>query len=408
MEGSFTPVLSTIDLLAVIGNDTTLRRVASTNGGEFAGPCPFCQGVDRFRVQPNHPGGKGLWYCRGCGEERWHDAIDYVRRRDGLSFREACDRLGVIVQQARATTRRNPPKAKPTVKQEATLPTWDTAAALAVVEECEAALWADAGAKARKWLTARGLADDTLRHWRLGYSAGQEAHGLFVPRGIVIPCFVGKSLWYIKVRRPVPPLPGRKYKHVKGGRPALYGLDFLSGKDAVVICEGEFDAMLLWQEAGDLVDTVAVGSATNRPALPFLAHLAGATRWLVSLDNDADKAAAWWGRLSGRVRRVKPLQGNDLTDFHLAGGNLRRWVSYSLERLAMETQSFSERLDELDKVVHDHEARLTDLEADLEAGLLPRCQVCGRTVYGWPERGPGPGVVCLDCLIEGETEISRQ
>src|SRR5918911_531970 len=58
---------------------------------EYAGPCPFCGGRDRFRVQP----AKGRWWCRGCSDgSRWQDAIGYVRRREGLGFTEACRRLG--------------------------------------------------------------------------------------------------------------------------------------------------------------------------------------------------------------------------------------------------------------------------------------------------------------------------
>src|SRR2546430_13712324 len=78
-------------LLGLIGADTRLKKVASTGGGEYAGPCPFCGGRDRFRVQPE----KGRWWCRGCsGGPRWQDAIGYVRRREGLGFAEACERLG--------------------------------------------------------------------------------------------------------------------------------------------------------------------------------------------------------------------------------------------------------------------------------------------------------------------------
>ena len=75
------------DLLGLIGADTRLKKVASTGGGEYAGPCPFCGGRDRFRVQPE----KGRWWCRGCSDgPRWQDAIGYVRRREGLGFAEAC------------------------------------------------------------------------------------------------------------------------------------------------------------------------------------------------------------------------------------------------------------------------------------------------------------------------------
>ena len=47
-----TEAIRQVDLLALIGRDVQLRRVASTNGGEWAGPCPFCGGHDRFRVWP--------------------------------------------------------------------------------------------------------------------------------------------------------------------------------------------------------------------------------------------------------------------------------------------------------------------------------------------------------------------
>ncbi len=61
------------DLLSLLGNDTQLRRVSSTDSGEYAGPCPFCQGTDRFRVWPYAE--KPRWWCRQCG--RKGDLIDY-------------------------------------------------------------------------------------------------------------------------------------------------------------------------------------------------------------------------------------------------------------------------------------------------------------------------------------------
>src|SRR5450759_324100 len=81
---------ATPDLLDLIGRDVTLRRVASTNGGEYAGPCPFCgSGDDRFRVWPE----EGRYWCRVC--ERHGDGIQYLRDRHGLGYREARERLGL-------------------------------------------------------------------------------------------------------------------------------------------------------------------------------------------------------------------------------------------------------------------------------------------------------------------------
>jgi len=66
-----------------------LKRVSSSGGGEYAGPCPFCGGTDRFRCWPT----KGRAWCRQCG---WKgDAIQLLRDRDGLSFFEARRQLGL-------------------------------------------------------------------------------------------------------------------------------------------------------------------------------------------------------------------------------------------------------------------------------------------------------------------------
>jgi len=344
--------LSGIDLLAIAERDTTLKRVAGTNGGEWSGPCPFCGGRDRFSVQPYHPGGKGLWFCRGCGGERWHDAIDYIDRREpGLTWREKLDRLGVIQQNGPA--RRPPEPPKPSLSLDASPPpvAWQERART-FVAYAEGQLWGDAGKIGLDWLHRRGLSDDTIRAWGLGWCPkalsdepgkwGLEGKKVWLPCGVVIPCEVDGVLWYVKVRRfgKDGPLgdPGKKYGQARGGNNSgvIYGLDHLDGKRVAVICEGELDAPLLWQLAGDLIDVVAIGGKSGKPALSFLSELAGASRWLVALDCDADKAAGWWGDFSARVRRVRPLQGNDLTEFHQAGGDLRAWLAFHLDRLGCE------------------------------------------------------------------------
>ena len=42
----------------------------------------------------------GAYHCHACGEGG-SDAIAFLRRRDGLSFRDACRRLGCWVEAAR-------------------------------------------------------------------------------------------------------------------------------------------------------------------------------------------------------------------------------------------------------------------------------------------------------------------
>ncbi|MHB2021023.1 MAG: hypothetical protein ACYCW6_29145, partial [Candidatus Xenobia bacterium] len=55
-----------------------------------------------------------------------------------------------------------------------------------------------------------------------------------------------------------------KYRHVKGSQPILFGSDTLQGRETALLCEGEFDAMLLAQEAGDLVGVATL--AVRAPA----------------------------------------------------------------------------------------------------------------------------------------------
>lgn len=144
----------------MIGADTELARVASTNGGEYAGPCPFCGGVDRFRVQPRAAHG-GRWWCRQCSpDQRWRDAIAYVRQRDGLELPAACAALGIALptwerirpplHTIRTIRTIQPPDA--TAIAAATLlplpsPAWRFAAAL-VAARCQAILWSPAGVRA--------------------------------------------------------------------------------------------------------------------------------------------------------------------------------------------------------------------------------------------------------------------
>lgn len=107
-----------IDLLDLIGRDTTLKKVSGTRGGEYAGACPFCGGTDRLRVQPE----QGQWWCRQCSPtEHWNSAADYVMQRDTVSFVEAKQILGLADDQQRTTA---PEQADPHTYAQAHGCTW--------------------------------------------------------------------------------------------------------------------------------------------------------------------------------------------------------------------------------------------------------------------------------------------
>ena len=100
--------------------------------------------------------------------------------------------------------------------------------------------------------------------------------------------------------------------------------------------ESELDALLLAQEAGHLVNVVAMGSASYRPDAETWAKLQDATRVLISLDFDeaGNKAACrWWEtHLQGKAKVWPVPEGKDPCDTWRAGWNLADWVGEGVKR----------------------------------------------------------------------------
>ncbi len=86
-------------LLPLLQQHISLKRVANTNGGEYAGACLACGGKDRFRVWPT----QGRYWCRQCQVKG--DAIQFLRDFHGYSFPEACQALGCNVLPAAGPVR---------------------------------------------------------------------------------------------------------------------------------------------------------------------------------------------------------------------------------------------------------------------------------------------------------------
>lgn len=336
------------DLLALAGHDTSLKKIATTGGGEYAGPCPFCGGVDRFRVQPE----SRRWLCRNCTGGKWQDAIAYVQKRDGCDFKQACQALGAGDLPARHDRPAPPP---PAPAYQAPAGDWQTWAKQAI-DASERALWLDPERKALDYLRRRGLRDETIKRFRLGYCPGGKWGELYIPRGVLIPCEAGGDVWYIKIRllpdvpckcqRCQAPMPGpgtcpkcghvTKYAGVKGNRPAaIFGADRLLGARSAWVVEGEFDVLTLAQALGDVLPVVSFGSATNRPDLAaWGAYLIGPEVFIATYDNDpaGEAGLAALVNLTDRVKLAPLPEGvKDVNDLALSGADLWAWALPYLE-----------------------------------------------------------------------------
>jgi len=319
----------TFDLPGLIGQRVSLKRA----GGWYIGPCPMCGGEDRLSIKQTANGWR--WFCRGCANDRYHSPIDYKMRADNLDFLAALHEMAGGVTIGRSAPQTGPaqkpepkPKPLPDDKQDA----WR-----AYVEAAERALWGNTqpARAALDYLHARGIQDDTLRAARLGLAVS----GSFAGR-VVIPCVDGKGyIWYVKHREPRSIPHGvkvkDKYPQLPGGyHGALYGADDCAGKRTVILTEGEFDALLLGQEAGSLAGVGTLGSAGAELDLARWWYALGAARVIFACydRDDAGRSGVekLTARLPGRVRLAFPPledgQGKDITDFWKSGGNLHAWV----------------------------------------------------------------------------------
>lgn len=328
-----------VDLVELAGADVQLRRVATA---EYAGPCPRCGGSDRLHVTPE------WFFCRQCHEKRG-DAIEYVQWRDDLTFREACDALGgaETALEAPGLSGQAPTRVKPAMQERPTAPgaVWQERAR-AFCAWAQGQLWKNESALA--YLRGRGLTDETIRAAGLGYSAMEmkdtaarwgvdDARPVMLPRGWVIPAEVAGILRYVKIRRldkDIATTKGRgrplaKYHAVKGSiiSGTVYGLDDLRGCSDALLCEGEFDALVLRQEVAGVAGVAALPGVGGSAGAEALAVLMTVPRIWVAFDADdaGEMARARWGGLSARVRALVP-PAHDINAAHLAGHDLADWA----------------------------------------------------------------------------------
>lgn len=322
----------------------SLKHTSGASGGEWAGPCPWCGGEDRFRVWPDHPSGAvaGRWMCRGC--QRQGDGIQFLRELEGLSYVEACKRLGTTPKSTGTPHTRKPAAWEP---KPSILPgdAW-TSAAGRFVERCAAAL--AVGGPGLEYAAGRGLTAKTCASLKLAWNdrdryEDRAAWGLteeinektgrprrvWLPSGLVIPSRKDGEVVAVKIRRsgwtPEDSLP--KYCAVTGSAKSPMVLGLGQGKPVVVV-ESELDAILVAQEARDVVAAIAMRTAKAKPDAE--AHTLLLATPLILVATDADDAGAtawpWWREHYPKARRWPVPAGKDVGDCAATPGLIRAWI----------------------------------------------------------------------------------
>src|SRR3954467_8304297 len=145
-------------MVELVGARSDLRRQGA---GSWKGLCPFHdERTPSFSVNAE----KKVYYCFGCQESG--DAIKFVEATEGLDFREAVEALAERYNVELKRDEEDPEAEERRKRRQRLMELVERATAY-----YERVLWdsAEAG-KAREYLAGRGLGDETLRKFRVGYA----------------------------------------------------------------------------------------------------------------------------------------------------------------------------------------------------------------------------------------------
>jgi DNA primase len=146
-----------VDMVELVGARTELRRV----GARYTGLCPFHdERTPSFSVNAEHK----LYHCFGCGESG--DAIRFVQATESLDFRESVEYLAERYGVELKLEREDPREEERRRRRERLLAAVERASAF-----YERFLWeAEEARRAREYLIGRGLGEEVLRAFRVGYA----------------------------------------------------------------------------------------------------------------------------------------------------------------------------------------------------------------------------------------------
>jgi DNA primase len=368
-----------VDMVELVGAKTDLRRV----GSRFTGLCPFHdERTPSFSVNAADK----LFYCFGCQAKG--DAIGFVEQAEGLDFVDAvemlADRHGVQLEREN-----DDPRAEERRRRRARLHSLLDRAA----KYYSAYLWdSTEAAAARDYLAGRGLSEEILREFRIGYSPSawdrmivRAQEGGFRPDELVGAGLAQRGRQgglYDRFRsRIMFPLADRRGQVLGFGARAmgegrgpkylnssendvyhkgrqLFGIDVARAHAArsgrIVVAEGYTDVLALHQ-AGIRESVAIMGTALTAEQMAELGKAANLVVLALDADRSGQEAMLRAVRTAGgaTLRVVEMPAGKDPADLIAAG----------------EADSFRERLDRALPITQFQVRRvLADADLDSPAG----------------------------------------
>ena len=404
------PVIDLIGLIERSGK-TKLKYAASTDGGEYVGPCPFCgQGTDRFHVWP-HSAKRPHYWCR-VNPDHKGDAIQFLKDFEGMTFREACNELGLdymdgadieyIGTLAPPQTDQPPPAKWRELMQY-------------LVDKGNKVLLAGATPIARQYreyLTARGIKLEMVEKKQISFaaigstgrwleipfsdvgltedmvSAKQWEKGCIrIPDGLIFPYQVQGDLWKLGIKRPFVTDGTMPRGQILGSKECLLNEDLINPNMPVLMTEAFLDAISVEQEAGDLIVPISTDGTSNGRSARCIMRLKYADYIIQSFDNDpaGDKAADEWKNLLANTYRWRPCIVKDTNEMLTDKQDVRDWVA---QGMGLATHKLAEQADEAVFVEKVAAEAIDPAEPDLDIpDHLLNCVICGAIVDIFTTKG---------------------
>ena len=153
VDNTIQDIKDKLDIATVVGRYVQLKK----SGTNLKGLCPFHhEKSSSFMVSPT----KQIWHCFGCGEGG--DIFGFLKRYENIEFREAlemaADMAGIVLPNQRVQA-----EDKSVLKELIRINDF-------TASFFEKVLKASSSNSAREYLRQRGLAQETIEKWRIGFA----------------------------------------------------------------------------------------------------------------------------------------------------------------------------------------------------------------------------------------------
>lgn len=309
------------NILPYISRYTSLKKVSAH---EWAGSCPVCGGHDRFKVNDQRG-----WFCRHCtGSEKWGDLADFTKLVFGWSLHETLSRFN-LDRRATAEEIAVAEERRKAIDEEARKAEAEKQAVIHT-QLTQSPDWRiyhdnlDKYPSSRQAWHERGLSDDWIEYYRLGYSPSRRFNNgdsYFESASLTIPYFrpvytpndeggddVTWQVIQLKHRLLSDNTPGGKYRpHLSGAGNHLFFTDLFQRSifGDLLIVEGEIKAIVTWAALWIGLECLApnmtiIGIPGQGWRSEWVEQFNQANRVFICLDPDAQTSAM---RLMGMIRK---------------------------------------------------------------------------------------------------------